>query len=108
MPQRDSWFRGAPLTTTDRGCTLSFEELEQFAGRITQVVWGEFVAAEYEGQLPPRAASPAEVGTRAHAGALAFDTSCWFLGGPAELIARARARFTHTEEVTPEDWPGLD
>ena len=91
-----------------RGFTLSFEELEQFAARINQVVWGEFVAADYEGQLPTRAAVPAEVGRSALAGMLAFDSSFWFLGGPAELIERALKRFADTEEVAPDDWPACE
>lgn len=84
---------------------MSFEELELFAAKITQVIWGEFVAAAYEGQLPMRAASSAEVGRDALAGALAFDSSYWFLGGPTELIARAVDRFSDTEEVAPDEWP---
>ncbi len=101
-------FISAQIEQSRRGFTLSFEELEQFAARITQVVWGEFVAAEFEGQLPTRAASPAEVGRTAVAGALAFDSSYWFLGGPAELIGRAVERFADTEEVAPEDWPACE
>ena len=92
------------IAQSRRGFTLSFEELEQFAARINQVVWGEFVAAEYERHLPIRAASPAEVGRSALAGALAFDSSYWFLGGPGELIGRAVGRFVDTEEVAPEEW----
>ena len=71
-------------------------------------MWGEFIAAEYEGQLPTRAASPAEVGRNALAGALAFDSSYWFLGGPAELIGRAAERFADTEEIAPEQWPACE
>jgi hypothetical protein len=96
------------IERSHRGFTLSFEELEAFASRIIQVIWGEFVAAEYEGQLPNRTAPAAEVGLRAHAGLLAFDSSYWFLGGPAELIERAEAQFDQTKEVAPEDWPSLD
>ena len=91
-----------------RGFTLSFEELEQFATRVDQVVWGEFVAAEFESRLPTRAASSAEVGASALAGALAFDSSYWFLGGPSTLIERAVKRFARTEEVSPSDWPAID
>ncbi len=96
------------IERSTRGSTLSFEELERFATRINQVIWGEFVAAEYGGDLPTRAASAAEVGRRAHAGAFAFDSSYWFLGGPSALIDRALDRFADTEEVDPGDWPQLD
>jgi hypothetical protein len=106
------WDLNLPFITEEiqrspRGLTLSFVELEQFADRITQVIWGEFLATEHEGQLPTRTASPAEVGRSAHAGALAFDSSYWFLGGPAGLIERAVERFAHVEEIAPYDWPAL-
>lgn len=91
-----------------RGFTLSFEELELFATRIDQVIWGEFLAAEYEGRLPTRSASSADVGRSAHAGALAFDSSYWVLGGPNALIERAFARFKDTEELPADAWPDLD
>jgi hypothetical protein len=91
-----------------RGFIMSFEELEQFAARIVQVVWGEFVAAEHEGQLPTRAVPAGTVGRTAVAGALAFDSSYWFLGGPADMIERAAERFQLTEEVAPERWPACD
>lgn len=96
------------IEQSPRGFTLSFEELEQFAARINQVVWGEFVAAEHEGQLPTRAVAPAEVGRSALAGAIAFDSSFWFLGGPAELIEGAVQRFADTEEIAPHDWPACE
>ncbi len=96
------------IQASRRGLALSFEELEQFAGRIIQVINGEFVAATSEAELPMRSASPAEVGLEAHAGALAFDSSYWFLGGPEDVIARAEARFAHTEHVAPEHWPVPD
>jgi hypothetical protein len=96
------------IEKSPRGFVLSFEELEQFAGRITQVIWGEFVAAEYEGQLPTKAVDPETVGRSVLAGALAFDSSYWFLGGPGHVIERAVDRFDRIEEVAPEDWPALD
>lgn len=91
-----------------RGLLMSFEELEQFAARINQVIWGEFIAAETTGQLPTRDVRSDEIGRTALAGALAFDSSYWFVGGPTEVIDRAVERFEQVEEVAPEEWPGLD
>lgn len=58
---------------------MTFEELEQFASRIDQVIWGEFVAGEFEGDLPARTASPSDVGRHALADAFAFAarTGSW-------------------------------
>jgi hypothetical protein len=91
-----------------RGLVMSFSELEQFAARIDQVIWGEFIAAETTGALPRRGTSPEVIGRTALAGALAFDSSYWFVGGPTDMIARAIDRFEHVEEVAPEEWPALD
>ncbi|MDP8909222.1 MAG: hypothetical protein M3N47_08935 [Chloroflexota bacterium] len=96
------------IEKSPRGFTMSFEELEQFAARVDQVVWGEFVAAEFEGDLPTRAATSADVGRHAIAGALAFDSSYWFLGGPAYVIQRATTMFRETEDAAPEEWPATD
>jgi hypothetical protein len=56
---------------------MSFEELQQFASRINQVIWGEFIAAEFDGELPMQATTSEEIGRTALAGALAFDSSYW-------------------------------
>src|SRR5688572_28315340 len=86
-----------------RGLVMSFEELTQFADRIDQVIWGEFIAAEFSGELPTRDTPSETIGRTALAGALAFDSSFWLIGGPAEIIERAMKRFTKVEEVAPAD-----
>jgi hypothetical protein len=85
---------------------MSFEELEQFGGRVRQPVWGEFVAARSEATLPWRTASPADVGREAIAGLglLAFDSSFWLVGGPAVVIDRVVAACSDSEELSSDDW----
>ena len=91
-----------------RGLVMSFSELEQLAARINQVIWGEFIAAPTTGELPIRGTRPAVIGRTALAGALAFDSTYWFVGGPTDVIERAVERFEQVEEVAPEEWPALD
>ena len=87
-----------------RGMTLSFEELEQFGGRVSQVIWGEFVAARSESALPLRTAAPADVGRDAIAGLLAIDSTFWLVGGPSVVINRVVAAFSNVDELAPGDW----
>lgn len=91
-----------------RGLAVSFRELEQFSTRIDQTIWGEFIAAEFSGELPHRNTAPETIGRTAVAGAMAFDSSFWFVGGPAAIIERAVQRFAEVEEIAPKDWPALD
>lgn len=87
-----------------RGLVMSHEQLYWFSRQVVQVVWGEFVAAESPDTLP-RPDDPDEwVGDNALAGLFAFDSSYWFVGGPAPVIERVAARFEHVEHLDPRRW----
>ena len=87
-----------------RGLTMSFDELEQLASRVRQVIWGEFVAARSEATLPLRTADPAAVGRDALEGLLAIDTKFWIVGGPAVVIDRVVGAVSDVDERSSEDW----
>ena len=91
-----------------RGLTMSFEELQQFAGRVSQVIWGEFIAARHPFALSQSSASPAEVGREAIAGLLAIDSTYWMIGGPSAVIERVTARFSKVDVLRPEEWEPTD
>jgi hypothetical protein len=87
-----------------RGLVMSHEQLYWFSRQVVQVVWGEFVAAESPDALP-RPDDPGEwVGDNALAGLFAFDSSYWFVGGPAPVTERVAARFEHVEHLDPRRW----
>jgi hypothetical protein len=86
------------------GLVMSHQQLYWFSRQVVQVVWGEFIAAESHDMLP-RPDDPDEwVGEHALAGLFAFDSSYWFIGGPAPVIERVAARFEHVEHLDPRRW----
>ena len=96
------------IATAARGWVLDFSELQAFASRVHQIIWGEFLAAPRPNDLPRKADPPAAAAAVATAGLLAFDSSFWFIGGPDAIIEKAISTFRDTREVGLEDWPALD
>jgi hypothetical protein len=91
-----------------RGLQMSFEDLRRFAGRVQQVIWGEFIAAESPSALPTGSADGRTVGQSAVAGLAAIDSSFWLVGGPAELIDRVSERFDAVDEMPVGEWLRAD
>jgi hypothetical protein len=87
---------------------MSFEDLGRFAGRVQQVIWGEFIAAESPSALPTGSADGRTVGQSAVAGLAAIDSNFWLVGGPAELIDRVAERFDAVDEMPVGEWLRAD
>jgi hypothetical protein len=87
-----------------RGLLLDHEGLYHFDRQVVQVVRGEFLAAESPAALPRPDDPDEQVGEQALAGLFAFDSSYWFVGGPAAVIDRVAARFERVEHVDPRRW----
>ena len=65
---------------------------------------GEFVAAGSPDALPGPNNSNEWVGEHALAGLFAFDSSYWFIGGPAPVIERVAAWSEQVEHLDPRRW----
>ncbi|GAA1840838.1 hypothetical protein GCM10009836_20230 [Pseudonocardia ailaonensis] len=91
-----------------RGWVMSFEELYDFSRQVGQIVWGEFLAAERPDQLPRPEDDDVHVAEHAFAGLCAFDSSFWYVGGPARMIQQIEARFDDVEHVGQGHWARAD
>jgi hypothetical protein len=93
------------LVESENGLELSFSELEQFAGRITQVIDGLFVAADIS---PPRATdSDDAILSRADMTVAAVDSSYWLVSARGDVLTRVERSFSRvTEEDPPFLWRG--
>ena len=87
-----------------RGLVMNHEQMYWFSRQVVQVVWGEFVAADSPATLLSPDDPDEWVGEHALAGLFAFDSSYWFVGGPAAVIERVAARFEHVDDLDPRRW----
>jgi hypothetical protein len=95
---------GQQIEAERRGLTMTFEELQRFARRVHQVIWGEFIAAQSLAALPLRTSDAATVGQRAVAGLAAIDSTYWLVGGPTHIIDRVAGRFDAVDDISVDDW----
>jgi len=86
------------------GLVMDFDGLRRFSRQVSQVIWGEFLAADSPATMPRADDSDRWVGEHVLAGLFAFDSSFWLVGGPGPVIDRVIARFRRVEEVDPREW----
>jgi hypothetical protein len=86
------------------GLVMDHDQMYWFSRQVVQVVWGEFVAAGSPDALPGPNNTNELVGEHALAGLFAFDSSYWFIGGPAPVIERVAAWSEQVEHLDPRRW----
>jgi len=93
------------LAESEDGVELSFSELEEFAGRVRQVIDGLFVGAQIN---PPRVTDTDDaILSRADMIVAAVDSWYWLVGAPEDVLVRVEQSFSSvTEEDPPFVWRG--